>query len=275
MEYTKSPRSSCLTGIFPTAHMKRARQSLRVLTLPIALIAVAATIAAQDHVIVQPKRVVIIRTGKEVRDFPERRKAIVRYPIVRGLSNAVALRQIQDTLSLKQVSGSTLAEFRREPGLLSFDYEVNYNKNYLLDITFTDEAEGAYPETHRKHLLISLKDGKVIKAADAFNPESRAALARLADNKLNDEIKELLQANEEDKQADADEKSMVKEQLSGLKFGVKNLDEFSVSDKGVTFLYDAHFRHAIRALQPGGEYFFSYAELRPYIRRNGPLGTLK
>jgi hypothetical protein len=92
---------------------------------------------------------------------------------------------------------------------------------------------------------------------------------------LNDEINELLQANEEDKQADADEKSMVKEQLSGLKFGVNNLDEFSVSDKGVTFLYDAHFRHAIRALQPGGEYFFSYAELRPYIRRNGPLGTLK
>ena len=68
---------------------------------------------------------------------------------------------------------------------------------------------------------------------------------------------------------------MVKEQLSGLKFVVKNLDEFAVSDKGVTFLYDARFPHAIRALQPTGEYFFSYTELRPHIRRNGPLGTLK
>jgi hypothetical protein len=255
--------------------MKSFRRSLRVLTLAIVLSAVSATVAAQDHVIVQPKRVVIIRTGKEVRDFPERRKAIVRYPIVQGLSNAIALRRIQNTLALKNASGSTLAEFRRESGLLSFDYKVNYNRNYLLDISFIGEAEGAYPETTTKHFLIGLKDGKVIKAADAFKPESLVALAHLADQKLKDEIKELLQANEEDKSTDADQRSMVKEELSGLKFGVKNLDEFSVSDKGVTFLYDAHFRHAIRALEPAGEYFFSYAELRPHIKRNGPLGTLK
>ena len=274
MEYTKSPRSS-LKGIFPTAPMKSFRWSLRVLTLPIALVAIAATVAAQDHVIVQAKRVVIIRTGKEVRDFPERRKAIVRYPIISGLSNGIALRRIQTTLSLKNASGSTLAEYRREPGLLSFDYKVNYNQNYLLDITFTGEAEGAYPETATKHFLIGLKDGKVIKATDAFNPESLAALAHQADQKLKDEIKELLQANEEDKSTDADQRSMIKEELSGLKFDVKNLDEFSVSNKGVTFLYDAHFRHAIRALEPAGEYFFSYAELRHFIKRNGPLGTLK
>ena len=57
-------------------------------------------------------------------------------------------------------------------------------------------------------------------------------------------------------------------------FAVKNLDEFAVSDKGVTFLYDARFPHVIRALQPTGEYFFSYAELQPRIKRNGPLGIL-
>jgi hypothetical protein len=274
MEYTKSPRSS-LKGNFPTAPMKSFRRSLRVLTLPIVLSAVSATVAAQDHVIIQPKRVVIIRTGKEVRDSPDRRKAIVRYPIIKGLSNAIALRRIQNTLSLKNASGSSLAEFRREPGLLSFDYKVNYNRNYLLDITFSGEAMGAYPETYTKHFLISLESGKVLKAADVFNPQSFAALAHLADQKLKDEITELLQANEEDKSSDADERSMIKEQLSGLKFGVKNLDEFSASDKGVTFLYDAHFRHAIRALEPDGEYFFSYAELRHFIKRNGPLGTLK
>ena len=271
MEYTKSPRSS-LKGIFPTAHMKCFRQSLRVLTLPIVLSAVSASIAAQDHVIVQPKRVVIIRTGKVARDFPERRKAIVRYPIVRGLTDTTALRRIQNTLALKNVSGSTLTEYRREAGLLSFDYKIDHNKNYLLDITFTEETEGAYPDTQTKHFLISLKNGRAIKAADAFNPESLAVLARLADKKLKDEIKELLQANAEDKSSDADQKSMVKDQLSELKFGVKDLDEFSVNDQGVTFLYDAGFPHAIRALQPAGEYFFSYAELQPHIKRNGPLG---
>ena len=68
---------------------------------------------------------------------------------------------------------------------------------------------------------------------------------------------------------------MVRDQLGELKFDVNNLDEFSVNDQGVTFLYDAGFPHAIRALQPDGENFFSYAELRPYIKRNGPLGNLK
>jgi hypothetical protein len=255
--------------------MNRSWSSLIALTLPIVLIAVSATVAAQDHVIVQPRRVVIIRTGKVARDFPERRKAIVRYPIVQGLTDPAALRRIQNALAMKNVFGSDLVEYRQEAGLLSFDYQVNYNKNYLLDIAFTDETEGAYPETHTKHFLLSLRTGRVIKAADAFNPESLPALTRLADRKLKDEIKELLQANEDDKSSDADQKSMVRDQLGELKFDVNNLDEFSVNDQGVTFLYDAGFPHAIRALQPDGEYFFSYAELRPYIKRNGPLGNLK
>jgi len=255
--------------------MNRVRRSLIVLALPIILFAVSATVDAQDHVIVQPRRVAIVRTGPAVRDFPERRKAIVRYPLVQGLPDAAALRRLQNALAMKNVFGSTLAEYRREPGLLNFDYKVNYNKNYLLDITFTEDTEGAYPETHTKHLLISLKSGRVVKAAEAFNPQSLGTLARLSDQKLKEEIRELIKANEEDRSADADQKSMVKDQLSGLAFGVKNLDGFAVSDKGVTFLYDADFPHAIRALQPAGEYFFSYAELRPHIKRNGPLDTLK
>src|SRR5260370_41239229 len=100
--------------------MNRFRLSLITLTLRISLFAVSATVAAQDHVIVQSKRVVIVHTGQAERDFPERRKAIVRYPIVQGLTDAAALRRVQNTLAMKNVFGSALAEYRREPGLLSF-----------------------------------------------------------------------------------------------------------------------------------------------------------
>src|SRR6266403_436466 len=165
---TKS-RLSSLKGAGSLPHMNRLRLSLIIPTLPIVMIAVSALVAAKDHVIVQPRQLVIIRTGKVVRDFPERRKAIVRYPIVQGLADPVALRQIQKTLAIKNVFGSTLSEYRQESGLLSFDYKVNYNQNYLLDITFTEETEGAYPDTHTKHFLISLKNGAVVKAADAFD----------------------------------------------------------------------------------------------------------
>src|SRR5712671_1976828 len=106
---TKS-RLSSLKGAGSLPQMKRLRLSLIILTLPIVMIAVSSVVAAQDHVIVQPRRVVIIRTGKVARDFPERRKAVVRYPVVQGLTDATSLRRIQNTLALKNVSGSTLAE---------------------------------------------------------------------------------------------------------------------------------------------------------------------
>jgi hypothetical protein len=114
----------------------------------------------------------------------------------------------------------------------------------------------------------------VIKAADAFNSDL-GPLAKLADQKLQVEVKELLKVNDEDKSSDAEQKSEIRDELNKLHFGVQNLDELSVGDRGVTFLFDAGFPHVIQALQPDGEYFFSYAELRPYIRRNGPLGLFR
>jgi len=231
-----------------------------------------SNVAAQDRVIVQPRRVVVVRRGKEVRDSPERKRAIVRYPIVRGLSDAAVQRRIQNTLTMKSVFDHTLEEFRRDPGFIEFDYEVNYNKNYLLDITFSEEYVGAYPETGRKHLLINLKNGKVVRAADAFNPNSFKTLAGLVDKKLKEEVAELIQETEDDKSSDNESKSWVKSELRKLQIGVKNLDDFSGNDKGVTFLFEAAFPHAIQALEPDGKYFFTYAELRSYIKRSGPLG---
>jgi hypothetical protein len=256
--------------------MNKSRAALLILA-PMVLFATAtpSNVAAQDRIIVQPRRVVVLRTGKEIRDFPERKKAIVRYPIVRGLPDAAVLRRLQNTLTMKTVFDHTLDEFRRNPGLLSYDYKVNYNQDYLLDITFTEEFEGAYPDTGTKHFLINLKNGKVVRAADAFNPNSLNALAGLVDKKLKAEVTELNKVNEDDKTADADAKSHVRDELKKLRIGVRNLDQFSISDKGVTFLFDAGFPHVIQALQPEGEYFFSYAELRPYIRQDGPLGVFK
>ena len=51
----------------------------------------------------------------------------------------------------------------------------------------------------------------------------------------------------------------------------EDLDQFSLSDKGVTFIYDYGFPHAIEALQPDGRFFLSWAKLRPFIKRDGLL----
>ncbi len=256
--------------------MNRNRLSFLVLALPMALCAIVAqspSVAAQDRAIVQPRRVVLLRSQKETGGAPGKRKAIVRYPIVLGLTDGSVLRRIQKTLAIKNVFDSTLEEYRQDGWLTDFDYRVNYNTNYLLDITFTQSGMGAYPDTQTKHFLISLRTGAVIKAADAFNSDALANLATMASQKLKAETRKIVKDLESDKETSADEKSALKDQLEQLKLERENLDEFSVSDKGVTFIYDAGFPHAIKALEPDGRYFFSYAALRTYIKRNGPLGV--
>jgi hypothetical protein len=37
-------------------------------------------------------------------------------------------------------------------------------------------------------------------------------------------------------------------------------------------LYDPEFPRVIQALQPDGSYFFTYAELKPFIKPGGLLG---
>ncbi|MCY7375814.1 MAG: hypothetical protein LH472_07560, partial [Pyrinomonadaceae bacterium] len=64
----------------------------------------------------------------------------------------------------------------------------------------------------------------------------------------------------------------LKEQLGALSFTADAFDEYSVREKGVTIIYDAGFPHVIQAAQPNGHYLFTWAELKPFIRRDGLLG---
>jgi hypothetical protein len=230
---------------------------------------------AQNRVTIQPRTVILAPARKATARHPAREKATARYPIVLGLTNAPVLSRIQHTLAVKNVFGSTIEEYRRDEGFEDFDYKVNYNQNYLLDITFSHSGMGAYPSTERKHFLINLKNGMIIKAPDVFKAEALAPLAAKANQKLRIETKDLVKVVAADKEQDAEQKASLKEQLERLTFTVENLNEFSVNDKGVTFLYDAGFPHVIQALQPDGEYFFTYAELRSYIKPAGPLGIFR
>ena len=124
---------------------------------------------------------------------------------------------------------------------------------------------GAYPDTHTKHFAINLRNGELIKAGDAFDSPSLDTLAALVDKKLQTENQETIRDS-------GDDRETAKDLLKDLKIKASDLDDFSISDKGITFLYDAGFPHVAQALQPVGQYFFTFAELKSYIKRDGPLG---
>ncbi|HEX7316570.1 MAG TPA: hypothetical protein VF297_21895 [Pyrinomonadaceae bacterium] len=248
------------------------RKLILCLLLVAGLVCAHAPALAAGSALVQRRQVVIVRRGALARQFPERRRAVVNYPVVSGIADRNVLTKVRALLDIKNVFETSLAEYREDAWLTEFDYKVNYNRNDILDITFRQEGVGAYPDTHYKHFAIDLKTGEVIKAADAFEPDALQRLAALANEKLRAEVAARTAVVEQDKETDAEGKASLKESLQQLTFGVEHLEEFEVSDRGVTFLYDAGFPHVIQALEPDGRYFFSYGQLKPFIRRGGPLG---
>jgi hypothetical protein len=249
------------------------RKLILCLLLCAGLVCAHVPALAAGSAIIQRRQIVIVRRGALARQFPERRRATINYPSVSGIADRAVLSKVRALLDIKNVFETTLAEYREDAWLTESDYKVNYNKRDILDITFWQEGVGAYPDTNTKHFAVSLRTGEVIKAADAFEAGSLERLAAMADAKLRAEVAARVAELDRDKETGAEEKESFKEDLRKLTFGVENLDEFEVGERGLTFLYDAGFPHVIQALQPDGRYFFSYEQLAPYIKRGGPLGV--
>jgi hypothetical protein len=227
---------------------------------------------ANDRVVIRPRTVVLIRPAKLAKEFPERKTATVTYPIVSGLSNVQILRRVQSILSVKNVFDYSLNEYRQDSWLTEFTYQTNYNANYILDISFTQSGMAAYPDTQTKHFAIDLKTGAVIKPGDVFLDAKLGSLAGIVDTKLQAELGQITRTIKTSSELESNQGNSIVEAFAELKFEAANLNEFEVGRKGITFLYDAGFPHVIRAFEPRGRYFFTYSEMKPYIKREGMLG---
>lgn len=225
----------------------------------------------QERATIQRRRIVLVRSPEVARHFPKRKTAIITYPVITGLKPNV-LNKVRAHLSFKNIFDYSLADYRDDAWLSEFSYVVNHNADSLLDITFTQSGVAAYPDEQSRHFLIDLKSGQLVTAPDAFQPEKLTLLIALVDAELQSEIARLRKDNAAATDREQDQKTAVNDAYDVLKIELKDLDNFSVSRLGVTFLYDAGFPHVIEALAPRGRYFFSYERLKPYIKSDGPLG---
>ena len=223
---------------------------------------------AGDRVTITRRTIRIVRTGEVARNFPDRRKAVVAYPVISGLPNQEVLRKVRAILDFKNIFETSLREYRQDQWLEEFFYEVNYNQNHILDLTFTETGSAAYPDTHHKHFTIDLRRGTVVKASDVFVAEKLAELASLVNAKLQQELKDSTPEILKGGDISAND---LRDLHDALKFQVENLNDFEVRNDGLVFLYDAGFPHVIQALQPDGRYRFTYQELKPYLKPNSLL----
>lgn len=233
---------------------------------------VAVSVGFAQIVKITPKRTVYKRTVKQ--DQKEKRTFVVTYPVVSGAMPTANRKKLENTISYWRVFEMTLQESQSDTWLSDLYYKVNYNKNGILDIALTQEGSAAYPDSSTVDLVVDLKTGEQVKFKDVFKTDSLDAFAKMVDKKLSVEKTAVIRRidkgefGENGKEAD----DSLKEQLGTLSFTAETFKEFSVGDKGVTIIYDAGFPHVIQAAQPDGRYFFSWAQVKTFIRRDGLLG---
>ena len=210
----------------------------------------------------------------------EDREADIHYPVFSGLPPAI-LKELEASAGLKAGTGSSLeewkVEFQDSSWLVEINYEVTYNRHDLLCLTYTIDGMGAHPSTSKDDLAADLKTGRRLAAKDLFKPASLAELAAEVDRLRVAAVEKAIQEN----RAYLEENGMTEEYLletmepaKQMRFEAENLDTFRLGDKGVTFVRDFEFPHVHQALEPVGEFFLSYEELRPYINPEGPLARL-
>ena len=146
-------------------------------------------------------------------------------------------------------------------------YYVTLNDNYILSLLWWVEGSGAYPDSWNKAVSVNLKPGETIKAKDLFRQQNLGQLASKVNTVLQKKIAEKIQ-----KDVEPEDRQSIKERLSQAKFGVDNLDSFSISGYGITFLYNFDLPHAMKAVEPEGACFLSFGELKSFLRADGPLG---
>jgi hypothetical protein len=186
---------------------------------------------------------------------------VVTRPKIRGASPLIA-KKIEASISYeKNFDLNVPDEIKGTQWLEEASYNVDYNKNGILGVSLTIEGSGAYPDGSTKPVVVNVKTGSRVLPADVFtNLNELAAKARI---KQHAEIKQgLIDIKKDEPDADSPENL-----FESANFTAANLKEFSVSDKGVTFWYDYGFPHVIEAMQPEGRFFFSWAQLKPYIKK--------
>lgn len=225
------------------------------------LILAFSTICFGQSVKVTGKKMTYKR-GKSAPDY--KRSFTINYPKVSGVKG----KKIEAVLDYeKNFDFKIQEEIKEFFWLESADYTINYNKNNILDVTLFIEGSGAYPSGSSKYLIVNTKTGNRVKPTDVFTDLN--GLAALGKKSLQAEIKtETIRIKKDEPDFEPTE------YFNNANFTTDNLWAFTVSDKGLTFHYDYGFPHVAKALEPDGEFFFSWAELKPFIKKDGLFGKL-
>ncbi|OON70205.1 hypothetical protein B0919_05580 [Hymenobacter sp. CRA2] len=182
-------------------------------------------------------------------------------------------------LSTRQAVQRCLREYQEndKQGLTSLSYNVVCNEHGVLTLALTSDYLGAYPYTDTRCFVFDTRTGRRLRVADlvrdttALRTRWRTAISQrvaahlradlvetLGDSAVAAELPALLHWN------------AAKQQVT-FEANEPRFDDFAVTRRGLTLAYSFGLPHVIQAAEPERDYSFTYAELRPWLRTDGPL----
>jgi hypothetical protein len=225
----------------------------------------SAAAASAQTVKITPKEQVYKRAGNIV---GEKKSFKIRRPIATA-ATAELSKKITAVIDPVKVLGINIKEETTEyQWLYEADYEEVYNDNGILTMMFWMEGSGAYMSSVTKYVVIDTVKGNRLSPADIFVdlPALTAAVKKKQDARVEEGILDIK------KRPDWDASEDPRYLFQYTDFTEKELSNFAVDMAGVAFFYEFGFGNAVKALAPDGEFRFSWAEIAPYIKRDGLLG---
>jgi hypothetical protein len=239
---------------------------MRTKLLPSILITLLLCLAADAQVKITAKKITYKRPRPQ-QDF--KKTFTITRPVIRASTPAVS-RKIESALSYQRVFKFSIKdELGSIQWLEDASYDVGYNADNILSVGLTIEGTGAYPSSSTEYVVVDTRTGAVQTPTMVFTDlPGLAAMVRRDQKKEVD--KSIVEIRKDPDFRDPDPSTL----FDGTNFTIANLKRFSIDEQGVVFHYDYGFPHAIQAIQPTGEFFYSWTNIKKYIKRGGLLGPL-
>lgn len=231
--------------------------------MPILFLLVLSTTILGQSVNIVPKKVTYTRP-KVTSSF--KKTFTVTYPIVKGTSPALA-KKIEESISYKKVMSLDIEdEINNSDWLQEAEFQVGYNRKDVLSIYLNFTGIGAYEQYYGKNVVVDLKTGRRVTAKDVFRNMNGlvAQIKKIQDDEIAESSKEI-KAQKDFNDVNTDEL------FRYVDFKKIHLEDFSINEKGVSFQYDYGFPRTLMMFEPGGNYFLSWREIKPFIKRGGLL----
>jgi len=191
----------------------------------------------------------------------------IRRPIAKAATPALSRKITAAIDPVKVLEIDVQDELTEMQWLSEADFEEVFNKDGVLTMMLWMEGSAAYTDGVTKYVVVDVAKGMRLTPSAAFTdlPGLIAAVKKKQDAEVENAVKEIKADPEFAK--DDDPKAL----FEYTNFEEKDLDNFAVDMAGVAFFYDYGFPNVIKALEPNGELRLSWAEIKPFINKDGLL----